>query len=88
MKVVDEIKAEETAEKLKGNSPQRGKILLGILYQAISNGKDCSSAFQELKLTEQDGLYPIFNNEVRPMMEAAEDKESRVLLLDKMMAVF
>lgn len=89
MNIVDKIQVEETAKKLKGRSPKRGKILLELIYQAISdNGKDYDSAFQDLGLTEQDILYPIFNDEVRVMMKEAGDKDNRLLLLDKMIAVF
>lgn len=89
MIIVDEIQAKKTAKKLKGRSPKRGKILLELIYQAISdNGKDYDSAFQDLGLTEQDILYPIFNDEVRVLMKEARVKDKRLLLLEHMMAVF
>lgn len=89
MTIVDEIKATEIAEKLKGMSPKRGKELLNLMNQMILNDKrKYNTILESLNLNEEDILYPIFDKEVRALLEAAGSTKNRLLLLNKMLELF
>lgn len=89
MGIVDEIFAIQVAKKLKRESPERGKELLGSMYNTILSDKRVyDTILKNLNLNEEDDLYPIFDRDIRKLMRLAETKKNRILILDKMLEVF